>query len=106
MDQNEIETIDKNIDIDEAIKEFKRQKIREELQKPKDKQKPKNSKMAEWLVRYKIVANEEQASYVLLVFAVVVFLFSLYIFFTNIKGNKPEAMRLPPVLVKPSGVNN
>jgi hypothetical protein len=99
MDQNNIEMLDKNIDINEAVKEFKKQSDQEELQKPKNLQSPKNSKMVEWLIKSKIVQNEKQANNVLLVFAVVILLFSIYLFFIDLESTKPVTKK-PSALIQ------
>jgi hypothetical protein len=104
MEPKSTETTKENSEIEAALAEFEVKSIQEEVQKSKVEQKEKNSGMTKWVVKHsgKLIQNENQANWVLLTGAVLIFLISGGLFFFAINKNKlnPPQNKIPIELLK------
>lgn len=80
-----------NTEINEALKEFRVDKVIESQQNISAHKDLKSSRMVNFVIKHSggLVKSEKQANYALFIFAIVVFAFSGYLFFTSLKSNKP-----------------
>ncbi|PIZ85922.1 hypothetical protein CO033_01895 [Candidatus Nomurabacteria bacterium CG_4_9_14_0_2_um_filter_32_10] len=92
---NEKVDLSKNIELDNALKEFEiKDSVEEQIQKVKQEtfKNFETPKMVQWVIKYSggIIKEQRQAEYLLLGFVVLAIIISLFLFFTNIISQKPK----------------
>ena len=82
--------LEENLEIKKALKEFEIKNVEQVQQAPLVPESSGNPKIIQFVIKYSggLVKDERQAEYVLLVFSILIIIFSLILFFGSKNTNK------------------
>ena len=90
--KNNQESIDLSKMLNNPEKEPKEEKVSEQEFAPEPVFSPKTSKMVKWLIKYSggLIKSEKIANCILLIFAVIIFAVSLFLFYSQLVPKKVD----------------